>query len=84
MTVRSSSTMMARRALTTATVVLALHARPVRAQLDGVGAEVFRWVGVTVLVMFSGIFSGLTLGLLGLDVMTLDILITGSESEQDR
>jgi metal transporter CNNM len=84
MTVRSSSTMMARRALTTATVVLALHARPVRAQLDGVGAEVFRWVGVTVLVMFSGIFSGLTLGLLGLDVMTLDILIKGSESEQDR
>ena len=41
--------------------------------------EVIRWVLIVVLVCMSGLFSGLTLGLLGLDLMGLEIVIRGSK-----
>ena len=37
------------------------------------GFEVFRWFAIVVLVMLSGCFSGLTLGLLGLDTNQLAV-----------
>jgi hypothetical protein len=43
------------------------------------GGAILRWVSVFVLVLMSGLFSGLTLGLLGLDPMGLEIIIKGSE-----
>ena len=47
-------------------------------------AEIIRWVAVVVLVLMSGLFSGLTLGLLGLDPMGLEIIIKGSEDPIER
>lgn len=35
--------------------------------------EVFRYVAIVALIMLSGLFSGLTLGLLGLDTNQLEV-----------
>jgi metal transporter CNNM len=48
------------------------------------GGAILRWVSVFVLVLMSGLFSGLTLGLLGLDPMGLEIIIKGSEDPIER
>jgi metal transporter CNNM len=47
-------------------------------------AQALVWVAVIILVLMSGLFSGLTLGLLGLDPMGLEIIIKGSEDPQER
>ena len=39
------------------------------------------WVLIVVLILLSGLFSGLTLGLLSLDITALDILISGSSPQ---
>ena len=46
--------------------------------------EIIRWVLIVVLVLMSGLFSGLTLGLLGLDLMGLEIIINGSDDPVER
>ena len=43
--------------------------------------ETFRWISIVFLVCMSGLFSGLTLGLLGLSALDLEILIQGSKDE---
>ncbi len=47
-------------------------------------AEVAQYIAIPVLVCFSATFSGLTLGLLSLDVNGLDIIAAGAESLRDR
>ena len=47
-------------------------------------AGALEWISIVVLVMLSGLFSGLTLGLLGLDPMGLEIIIKGSEDPVER
>jgi metal transporter CNNM len=49
-----------------------------------VAFEIFRWVAIVILVCMSGLFSGLTLGLLGLDLMGLEIVIKGSKDPVER
>jgi len=45
-------------------------------------SEVFAWVAIVILICLSGTFSGLTLGLLSLDLIGLEIVIgSGSELE---
>lgn len=42
---------------------------------------IFNFVAIIILVCFSGLFSGLTLGLLGLDLIGLEIVIDGDNEE---
>eukprot|EP00949_MAST-11_sp_MAST-11-sp1_P000144 g144.t1 len=51
---------------------------------EAVHITILRWVGIFVLVCCSGLFSGLTLGLLGLDVLGLQLVIDGTEDPNDR
>ena len=51
---------------------------------DTATADVIRWCFVVVLILMSGLFSGLTLGLLSLDPMGLEIIIKGSLDPQER
>ena len=60
--------------------VLASCATTVSAQTDAT-FETFRWISIVLLVCMSGLFSGLTLGLLGLSALDLEILIQGSKDE---
>lgn len=46
--------------------------------------EGLAWAGVVVLVALAGVFSGLTLGLMGLDVHGLEIVMAGSDAESAR
>jgi hypothetical protein len=46
--------------------------------------EALAWVAVVVLVAMAGVFSGLTLGLMGLDVHGLEIVMAGSDAESAR
>lgn len=48
----------------------------------GVGGQVLQWLVCLGLVVLSGLFSGLTLGLLGLDKTGLEIVIGGGTPEQ--
>lgn len=54
-------------------VVFASLVCVVRAESD-VGFEIFRYASIVFLVCMSGLFSGLTLGLLGLDTNQLEVL----------
>lgn len=49
------------------------HGRHLQQATTDVGFEVFRWIAIVVLVALSGMFSGLTLGLLGLDTNQLAV-----------
>ena len=60
--------------------VLASSVTTVSAQTDAT-FETFRWISIVLLVGMSGLFSGLTLGLLGLSALDLEILIQGSKDE---
>merc|ERR1719321_2562179 len=51
---------------------------------DPVGIVVAQWFGVIVLVMFSALFSGLTLGLLGLDKIGLEIIAEAGSKKDAR
>lgn len=46
--------------------------------------EALAWVAVVVLVAMAGVFSGLTLGFMGLDVHGLEIVMAGSDAESAR
>ena len=48
---------------------------------DGAAAQVLTYLLVVVLVCFSGLFSGLTLGLLGLDKVGLEIVMGGDDEK---
>jgi hypothetical protein len=52
------------------------HGRSLQAATTDVGFEVFRWITIVVLVGLSGTFSGLTLGLLGLDTNQLAVSVS--------
>jgi hypothetical protein len=57
-------------------------ARTLQEASSDVGFEVFRWVTIIVLLCLSAMFSGLTLGLLGLD--TNQLAVSASSSRRSR
>jgi len=71
----------ARRGLALGLLCLLSQAQPVVAQTEGLPPAV-QFITIVLLVAFSGLFSGLTLGLLGLDKMGLQIVIGGGEPER--
>ena len=46
--------------------------------------QILTWVLIVLLIMLSGLFSGLTLGLMGLDLNGLDIVINGDDVQNSR
>ncbi|CAE7257289.1 Cnnm2 [Symbiodinium sp. KB8] len=60
------------------------HGRALQAAGTDVGYEIFRWVTIVVLVALSGTFSGLTLGLLGLDTNQLAIVAESGSPDKRR